>query len=86
MKDFQDNSDLIQLKYYFEGINCCEELENQKFIPQKKVAFNIIKDYQIYKEDKTNDFDYIVFSQSLSYTPKSADFIVDIILDYIDLQ
>ncbi|WP_069328608.1 UPF0489 family protein, partial [Paenibacillus nuruki] len=66
MKAFQDNSDFIQLKYYFEGINFCEELENQKFIPQTKVAFNIIKDYQIYKEDKTHAFDYIVFSQSLS--------------------
>lgn len=30
------------------------------------------------------DFDFIVFAQSPNYTPRSADYIIEVIRDYID--
>lgn len=83
MKDFDDNSGYIQLKNFKYRINYDEELENQVFIPHTCIEFDIIKNYHLYIEKQMNNFDYIVFSKSLSYTPKSADFIISIIRDYI---
>lgn len=41
--------------------------------------------YHSYIEPKLSFIDYIVFSQSPSFTPASADFIEQVVGDYIDV-
>lgn len=64
---------------------CDDELQLQKYyencIFEPKVKFNIV--------DSNNDYlyssyDFITFAISPNYTPKEADFIIDIIKEYID--
>lgn len=84
MKNFNNFSEIIQLKYYKYGINFSDDdyQLNQHYIPQAEVPFKILKN--MYNYDKSLQIDYIFLSQSPSYTPKSADFIIDIFREYID--
>lgn len=83
MKDCDDNSGYIQLKRFLKPIDFYEDIINQDFICEPEVKFDIIKNYLVYLEPVLSNFDFIVFSQSPSYTPKTADFIIDIVKDYI---
>ncbi|MBF4696054.1 UPF0489 family protein [Fusibacter ferrireducens] len=82
MKDFDDSSGIIQLKQYDRDVGY--DVEKYEYLGQKEVEFKIVKDYeQLYLR---NDFDYIFFSQSLSYTPKSADIFIDLFKEYIEID
>ena len=86
MKDSDDNSGYIQLKRFLQKIDFnTANIYNtkQKFEPDKEIEFNIIRDYRMYIEPKLSAFDYVVFCQSPSYTPASADFLLDVIKDYL---
>lgn len=83
MKDFDEESGYIQLKYFPDGIKDIMKVEEESFLLQPEVKFDVISCYNAYIE--VEEFDYLVFSKSLSYTPESADFIVDIIMEYMDI-
>lgn len=85
MKDCNDNSGYIQLKQFLKPINHNEDIIKQEFVGEPEVKFDIVNNYLTYIEPALNNFDYITFSQSPSYTPKSADFIMDVIKDYIEV-
>lgn len=57
----------------------------KKAILEPKVPFFIRKDYESIKY-RHGDFDIVVFAQSPNYTPVSADFILDIISEYIEID
>lgn len=48
---------------------------------EPKVAFEVTNKYD--EINHKGDFDFLVFSKSPNYTPASADFIIDIISEYI---
>lgn len=83
MTDCDDNGGFIQLKCFNRPINWEKEIVEQEFVCQPEVPLNVVKNYFYYVEPRLADFDYVVFSQSPSYTPKSADFIIDVIKEYI---
>ena len=86
MKDCKDATDIIQLKK-FEGkikfdigpINLC----SQKFVVDEEIQFNKERHYQLYRESRVSNFDFLDICQSPNFTPASADFILEIIKDYI---
>lgn len=80
MKDFSDSSEIIQLKNY-NGSFDFHELKRKQFDPQIEVHFKVDK---LYKNQQ--DFDYVFFSQSVCYTLKSTDFMMDIFREYIDFE
>lgn len=84
MKDCDDNSGFVQLKQFTKPINHSKDIILQDYILEPEVEFNIIKDFLVYIEPSLCNFEYVVFCQSPSYTPKSADFIIEIIKDYIE--
>ena len=45
-----------------------------------EIPFKIIRNKEYQEEE---NFDYIVFCQSLSYTPKKADYLLEVIKPYI---
>ena len=49
---------------------------------EPEVPFRIIPTVEAVKYN--GDFDFIVFAQSPNYTPRSADYIIEVIRDYID--
>ena len=49
---------------------------------EPEVPFRIIPTVETVKYN--GDFDFIVFAQSPNYTPRSADYIIEVIRDYID--
>lgn len=87
LKDCIEPNDKIQLPYnnkypatYInDDDNVKEYLENS--ILEPVVDFNIIRNIKDVKYD--GDFDFITFSISPNYTPKEADFIINIIKEYI---
>ena len=54
---------------------------NAKFEPH--LPFTVTRDYEHIKPDQ--GFDYLVFCTSPNYTPDTADFIIDIIREYIHI-
>ncbi len=52
-------------------------------IREPEVPFDII--HSIDKVDFSGDFDFISLAQSPNYTPKSADFILDVFKDYVEI-
>ena len=88
MKESNDNSGYIQMKRFLKKINFNVANINttkQEFESDAEIEFSILRDYKNYIEPKLGAFDYMVFCQSPSYTPTSADFILDVIKDYINI-
>lgn len=83
MKNCDDDSGYIQLKRFDKPIYFYQNIIEQDFITEPEVKLNIIKNFHLYIENKLNNFDFIILSKSPSYTPKSADFIVDIVKEYM---
>lgn len=90
MKNFNDKSGKIQLPYNNRysatecnnGARALREYLSTSIL-EPEVEFNRIKNIDNVKYD--GDFDFITFCISPNYTPKSADFIIDIIREYIEL-
>ena len=83
MKDKEDNSGIIQLKRFSEKIDIKDS--NQDFEIDREIKFSIVEDYSTYYEPYSCNFDYVIVSQSPSYSPSSADFILDLVKDYISI-
>lgn len=90
MKNFNDKSGKIQLPYNSRysatecnnGARALREYLSTSIL-EPEVEFNRIKEIENVKYN--GDFDFITFCISPNYTPKSADFIIDIIREYIEL-
>lgn len=88
MKNFDDNSGKIQLPYnnkypatdIFDGTKKRKEYLKSSIL-EPEVEFDIVKRPEDVKYK--GDFDFITFCISPNYTPESANFIIDIIKEYI---
>ena len=88
MKDSKDNSGYIQMKRFYKKIDFSVNNINdtkQDFELESEIEFKIVRDYRKYNEPMMGNFDFLVMSQSPSYTPASADFILEVIKDYITI-
>ncbi|KGJ49844.1 hypothetical protein KD33_07910 [Clostridium sp. NCR] len=95
MKDLKESSKTIQLRYNqyrttgFLNFKTREERELKETeylndsILEPEVPFKVLKNIDNVKYK--GDFDFITFSISPNYTPESADFIIDVIREYIEL-
>lgn len=95
MKNLTDSSEIIQLPYNtynttkFLDIATSKErkLKEKEYlndsILEPEVPFKILKNIDDVKYN--GDFDFITFCISPNYTPESADFIIDVIREYIEL-
>ncbi|MBS6509817.1 MAG: UPF0489 family protein [Paraclostridium bifermentans] len=95
MKNLSDSSKIIQLPYneysltQLNNILDIKERETKEkeylndSILEPEVPFEILKNIDEVKYN--GDFDLITFCISPNYTPESADFIIDIIREYIEL-
>lgn len=83
MKEFNDSCNIIQLKNYNCNISF-HDLKRKEFEPQYEVPFNVVRKYTDFKN--VHPFDYVFFSQSISYTPASADILLDVFKNYIDFE
>jgi hypothetical protein len=83
MKEFDDNSSIIQLKNYKYNISF-DELKRKEFEPQYEVPFQIVREHMELKNN--NPFNYVFFSQSISYTPAGADILLNVFKEYIDFE
>ncbi len=86
LKDGIEPNDKIQLAHN-DKMNAMAIAGNTRkyyetAIKEPEVDFNIIRDVESIRY--TGDFDYITFCISPNYTPATADFIVEIIKDYIE--
>lgn len=94
MKNFEDSSKMIQLHYnntyrlqeilnlsWENRIKMQKEYLNTSIL-EPEVPFEIKKTIEQVKYN--GDFDFITFCISPNYTPKNADFIIDIFRDYIE--
>lgn len=96
MKNFEDSSKIIQLpynnryklqelfNYYGENRIAKEKEYLNTSILEPEVPFEIIKNLEDVKYN--GYFDFITFCISPNYTPKSADFIIDIFKEYIEVD
>ncbi len=94
MKNFEESSKVIQLpyndKYKLKDLTYCSNIERmtQEYlnnsILEPEVPFEIKKNIEDIKYN--GDFDFITFCISPNYTPKSADFIIDIFKEYIEIS
>lgn len=75
---YNPDDDLPAFSINREGYQ--EYLDNS--IKEPEVPFDIIHSIEMVNYD--GDFDYITLAQSPNYTPESADFILEIIKDYIE--
>ncbi|MEC1742272.1 UPF0489 family protein [Schinkia azotoformans] len=86
LKNFSDKEQMFQFKGYPKGIDIgmsYERIVQGKISPiriDKEIPYTLIP-WQNYRTEKK--FDYVVFCQSPGYTPKTADFMLDIIKEYI---
>lgn len=90
MKNFDDMSRKIQLPYnsIYSATKCLDGVRQSReylktSILEPEVAFNIIKEPEDISYE--GNFDFITFCISPNYTPESADFIIDVIREYIEL-
>ena len=96
MKNFQDSSGIIQLPYNnkYKLTKLLELFGDNRTSMEKKYLNNSILEPEVPFEIKKNiddvkyngDFDFITFCISPNYTPKSADFIIDIFKEYIEID
>ncbi|MFD2114813.1 UPF0489 family protein [Paenibacillus yanchengensis] len=86
LKNFSDKEKMFQFKAYPQDIKMgmyYDRIIDGTILPtklDKEIPYKLTpwKDFQAKEK-----FDYIVFCQSPGYTPKSADFMLDVIRDYI---
>lgn len=83
MKEFNDNTNIIQLKNYNCDISY-DVLKRVDFEPQYEVPFHVVREYTDFKS--AMPFDYVFISQSISYTPGGADILLDVFKEYIDIE
>ncbi|HVM71565.1 MAG TPA: hypothetical protein VMT91_07375, partial [Anaerolineales bacterium] len=88
MKDCKDATGTIQMKKFDRKIkfdigpnNIC----SQKFVIDEEIQFNKERDYHQYRETRAGNFDFLDICQSPNFTPASADFILEVIKDYITI-
>lgn len=87
LKGFKEPNDIIQLAYNskYSAIELNDEYKRSKYLEtailEPEVPFEIINNIESVKYK--GDFDLITFCISPNYTPKIADFIIDIIKNYI---
>ena len=95
LKDFHEEmifdqpvTNYIQLKYnkdmefpYFNSDNFYKKQYLEGAIKDPEVEFTIIPTIEDVKYQ--GDFDYVVMAQSPNYTPKRADYIMDVFREYI---
>lgn len=85
LKDFSDDSMAFQFKGYEGGdIGMRYERITRGAIPHKTVDEEI--PFRIYRNKEfqaVEKFDYVIFCQSPSYTPKNADYMLEVIREYI---
>lgn len=87
MKDLNINSDFIQLKKCnpddFDpsprSIENIGLISSEPEVPFKKVT------WENYQEDVVNDFDFIIFCQSPTFTPVESDNLIPLITDFMIL-
>ena len=75
------NSTDILPKYSVSQKGYKEFLDNS--VKEPEVPFEII--HSIEKVNYSGDFDFISIAQSPNYTPKSADYILDVFKDYVEI-
>ncbi|WP_269144268.1 peptide arginase family protein [Cerasibacillus terrae] len=84
LKDFDDYSGFFEFRSYDSQYSASYLTENIRNInPLKKDS---LIPYKIYKPNNfklVEEYDYLVFCQSPQYTPKTADYMLDIIREYI---
>lgn len=86
LKNFNVKERCFEFKGYDESVELVMEIEKMKegkIAPlsiDPEIPFNLInwKDYET-----KNRFDYVVFCQSPGFTPETADFMLNVIKDYI---
>lgn len=83
MKNFSDYSNMIQLKNYGTDFSV-EDMGHIDYETQYEVPFEIILKHDSFRINE--DIDYVFFSQYPSYTPASADVLLDIFKEYIDFE
>lgn len=87
MKNLKEPNDKIQLSYNRENspLNIYSDKDKQRYLStaifEPEVEFEILREIKSIKYD--GNFDFFTFCISPNYTPKSADFIIDIIRKYI---
>lgn len=87
LKDCKEPNDKIQLPYNNQcsafDLNYSDKRSNylRSSILEPEIPFEIINKVQ--NVNYNGDYDYITFCISPNYTPKKADFIIDIIKEYI---
>lgn len=84
LKNFDDYSGFFEFRAYDSKFSSSYLVENiRRMDPLKK---DPPIPYKIYKKSEfkiTEEYDYLVFCQSPQYTPKTADFMLDILQEYI---
>lgn len=84
MQNFDDYSGNFQLKAYSSEVDSITLVNKIRELTPVKIDELI--PYEVYKGNqfRTNQkFDYLVFCQSPEYTPETADFMIEIIKEYI---
>lgn len=82
-KDYDDSSGYLQLKRYDPKV--IDVMKIRELTPQglePEVPFHIIK-MEEFKDNKP--YDYLILSISPGYTPMSADMLLDVFKEYIDI-
>lgn len=85
LKEYEQENGFFQFKHYSKDLDLTFLLDRIKRIPPISVDEEI--PYALIPENKFQNkqpYDYVVFCQSPGYTPKSADYMLDVIKEYID--
>ena len=84
LKDYDDNSGAFQIKAYNKSSEIMYRVERLPKIPpisvDPEIPYSLIDGNAFMS---TGHYDYVVFCQSPGYTPASADFMLNVIKEYI---
>lgn len=87
LKDWREPNNKIQLPHNEKISAIKSETETQKKLYLSSAVFEPEVDFEIIREIEkvsyTGNFDFITFCISPNYTPKEADYIIDVIKEYI---